>query len=231
MTAPLLGIVCGMQAEADALGRVILDTRVTVSISGARPDLAEEGARWCLDQGCRGLMSFGLAGGLQQGLAPGTLLDAGRVVSGASEMATLDAISGEAMDGATCGDLLGSEQMVLAAEEKARLHRETGAAAVDMESHRVAKVAADARVPAWALRAVGDPAEASLPPFVTGALSATGHPRIGPVLIGLARAPGWLPALLRLRRDTQAGLATLAKAVQSGAVARVLDTLACSEQA
>ncbi|MEM0922354.1 MAG: hypothetical protein AAGI13_04875, partial [Pseudomonadota bacterium] len=231
VTAPLLGIICGMQAEADALGRLILDKRVTVSISGARPDLAEEGALWCLEQGCVGLMSFGLAGGLAAGLMPGDLLGAEKVVTEAGCVVPLVEVPGQVRENSGPTVLLGSETIVLDAAEKTRLNAATGAVAVDMESHRVAKVAAEAALPVWALRAVGDPVGASLPPFVANALSATGHPRIGPVLAGLARSPGWLPALLRLRRDSQTGLAALAAAVQSGTIARVLDLLSDAERA
>ena len=222
---PALGIICGMQAEADALGRLILDPRVTVSISGARPDLAEEGARWCLAQGCRGFLSFGLAGGLDPALPPGTRLTAAEVSDPSGQVTPLAEVPGQARDCAGGDLLLGSDTMVLEATEKARLHARTGAIAVDMETHRVARIAAAAGVPAFALRVIGDPASQSLPPFVADALSETGHPKILPVLAGLARAPGWLPDLLRLRRTTNQGLETLAETVRAGAVERILDQI------
>ncbi len=221
---PALGIVCGMVSEVRALGRWADDPLVGIGISGARPGRAEREARRLVAGGCRVLLSWGVAGGLDPALAPGELVipaavvteDGGRLPLSQSVIARLDrAIQTAEMPqpsrGMTgTGAILGAERMVLAVAEKAALFERTSAVAVDMESHRVALVAAAAGLPMLAVRAIGDPAGRALPALAARALGEDGRPRIGPVIAGLLRRPGDLAALLRVRRDTAAALAALA---------------------
>ena len=217
------GIVCGMVSEVRALGRWADDPLVGIGISGARPDRAEAEARRLVAEGCRALLSWGVAGGLDPALAPGDLVIPGEVVAedGGSwplshtVIARLDRTIQTAemprpsrgMTGT--GAILGLDRMVLSVAEKAALFERTGAVAVDMETHRVAQVAAEAGLPALAIRAIGDPAGRALPALAARALGEDGRPRIGPVVAGLLRRPGDVAALLRVRRDTEAALATL----------------------
>ena len=60
------------------------------------------------------------------------------------------------------GGLAGVEQVVAARACKAALRSETGAAAVDMESHIAAAYAAEAGLPFAALRVISDPATRAL---------------------------------------------------------------------
>ena len=61
------------------------------------------------------------------------------------------------------GGLAGVEEVVVAQACKAALRSETGAAAVDMESHIAAAYAAEAGLPFAALRVISDPASRALP--------------------------------------------------------------------
>ena len=60
--------------------------------------------------------------------------------------------------------MLGASDIIATEDDKARAWRDTGALAVDMESHVVAHVAARHRLPMVAIRVVTDPAERALPP-------------------------------------------------------------------
>lgn len=222
---PRLGIVCGMQTEFDALGRWAIDPKVVVAVSGARPDLAEDGARWLVEQGCTALLSWGVAGGLSADLAPGDIIAANDVVDEGGAHHPLTRIDLSSVEGAAPheGSILGLDRMVFHSTEKAALHRISGAICVDMETHRVAKVAATHGLPAAALRVVGDGAGRSLPPFVANAITATGHRRIGPVLLGLLGSPGHLPGLLRLKKDTELALDRLRGMVEEGLFDRLME--------
>jgi len=205
----MLGIVCGMASEARALGRWSADPRVRVAISGARPDRAEAAARTLAAEGCRVLLSWGVAGGLDPALEPGALLLPEAVIEAdGARHALAPALAGIAA--AIPSPILGTDRMLLDPGQKSRLHRETGAAAADMETHRVASAAAAAGIPALAIRAIGDPAGRAVPALATRALGEDGRPRLGAVALELLKRPGDLSALLRLKRDTDAALAALA---------------------
>ncbi len=218
------GIVCGMASEVRALGRRANDPRIGIGISGARPGRAEAEARRLVAEGCRALLSWGVAGGLDPALAPGDLVIPAEVVAedGGSWPASPDLCAAVAagvpspLRGQGGGRrLLGLDRMVLSAAEKAALFERTGAVALDMESHRVALVTAAAGLPFLAVRAIGDPAGRALPALAARALGEDGRPRIGPVVAGLLRRPGDLAALLRVKRDTEAALAALAAVAET----------------
>lgn len=105
--------------------------------------------------------------------------------------------------------LAGSEIVVCRPAAKAALHQRNAAAAVDMETHRVAAVARKAGLPVIAIRAVSDPASRSLPALVAHALDEDGRPSIRTVLRGLAARPFDLPALIRAGRDSSKALGAL----------------------
>ncbi|MEM9045394.1 MAG: hypothetical protein AAGC81_11915, partial [Pseudomonadota bacterium] len=217
MSSPVLGIVCGMQTEAHTMGRKAIVPGVLHTVSGARPELAEEGANWLADQGCRLLVSYGVSGGLDPDLKPGQVLRPQGVVGpdGVFELSHSE-------DDVT---LFGSDQMVLTPDAKQELRARTGAAVVDMESHVVARVASERGLAMAALRAVGDPAGSTLPPFVTAGLSPTGHQRPWPVIWGLIQRPGWLPTLMQLKKDTDKALRALTAEVEGGAIDRLLEAV------
>ncbi|MEO1492279.1 MAG: phosphorylase [Pseudomonadota bacterium] len=214
-----IGIICGMEAEARALGDRAYDDRISVAISGARPHLAETAARTFAGRGVGCLVSFGIAGALERGLTPGDLL-VGRAV--ATGMVTIPLANPGANVPGRRVSLAGSDTIVPDAAAKADLARVTGAAAVDMETHRVALAARDFGIPCYAIRAVSDPADRALPASAADALGEDGRPRIGHVLLGLARRPQDLPALLSAKRDSDAGLASL-RAVADDLMSALID--------
>lgn len=205
-----LWVICGLEAEAQALGP--WRGRVTVRISGADADRAEAAAREAIAAGARHLVSWGIAGGLDPALAPGALVHPGAMIDTDGTAITL--ASGD-------GALAGSDVLVNDPAAKAALYARTGAIAVDMESHRVARVAEAAGVPCTVVRTIADPAGRALPALAAGAVDARGRPRVGKVLLGLLRRPGDFPALLDAKRDSDRALAAL-----SASVDRIFDTLA-----
>jgi len=83
------------------------------------------------------LVSFGLAGALRDGLPAGTVLDATRVVDGQGEVLWEGRSLG--VSGAREATILAAEAIVDSADERRRLHEQTGADAVDLESGPLAR--------------------------------------------------------------------------------------------
>ena len=99
--------------------------------------------------------------------------------------------------------------MVAAQAGKAALHLETGAIAVDMESHIAAAYAAEAGLPFAALRVVSDPAGRALPALAMAAIKPNGDIDLRKVLRGVARNPLSLRALVSTGLDFNRALRSL----------------------
>jgi adenosylhomocysteine nucleosidase len=129
----------------------------TARKSGARTALVGIGARGPLPEGP--VVSFGLAGGLHDGLECGEVLDATRVVDVKGAVLW----EGEPLGapGARTGTILFSERLIDDPDERRRLHELTGADAVDMESGVLARTG---RL-AGCLRAISDTPNRTLGPL------------------------------------------------------------------
>lgn len=200
----LTGIVTGLRAEARLLRGMPL-----VACAGAQPETA---ARALLAAGATRLMSFGLAGGLDPALAPGTLILATEILAGdtrwPTDSAWADAL---ALPGPTRAPLLSVPKPVASRGAKATAFAATGAVAVDMESGAVARVAAAAGVPVLALRAIADPAGLSLPPLVLRIADPQGNIRPRTAVAALALHP-W--TMMELALHTRRALAALRGAAE-----------------
>ncbi|HUZ75123.1 MAG TPA: hopanoid-associated phosphorylase [Stellaceae bacterium] len=209
-----LAAVTGLAAEARILQRRGIEAVAT----GGDPERTAAAVERILATAAS-LMSFGIAGALAPGLAPGTLLLPRRVVSEGTAITVDEAWRGRVDEALralglrpVADDILGATAIIAAPEEKARLHRRTGAVAVDLESHIAAVAAQRLSRPFMVLRAVADPAGFALPPAAAVGLDAAGRAALLPVLGSILRDPAQVPALLRLARHTRRALAALTQA-------------------
>jgi len=69
-----VGIITGLQSEADCLRTISRDLNLNILVSGVSPDRAEALARRLCENQCDLLLSFGIAGALRAGIATGDLL-------------------------------------------------------------------------------------------------------------------------------------------------------------
>ncbi|VVE41278.1 phosphorylase [Pandoraea terrigena] len=201
MTPPII-VVTGMPFEA----RIARGDGVVV-VCAQNHTLASDLEAAMAPDGARGLVSFGTAGGLRPGVTPGQWVIAHNVLDMPQQAhaylscaAWANALR-RAMPDALRADLAGVTAPVVTADDKAALWRESGAAAADMESHIVARVAHAHGLPFVAARVVIDPAERSLPPAALAGLRSDGSTDILGVLRSLAVNPRQLPALLRVGKD------------------------------
>jgi len=167
-----------------------------------------------LVQGCPGIISFGVAGGLAPHLEPGTCVVGSAVVAGSKRMP----ISAEwsqkllhTIPDAVSGMLLGVTTPIADPAEKRALYQKTGAIAVDMESHIVAAVGQVHELPVAAIRVITDPAKRALPVSAVRAMRANGTTDIVAMLRSVLKRPRELPALVQTALDARAARATLVR--------------------
>ena len=96
-------------------------------------------------------------------------------------------------------------------QAKATLFRDSGALAVDMESHLAAAFAKRQGLPFAVARAVSDPANRALPPLAAKAVRPDGSVDISYILRELRREPHQLAGLIAAGLNSRAAFATLAR--------------------
>jgi adenosylhomocysteine nucleosidase len=208
-------IVVGLAFEA----RIAAGPGVRVICSGDGRNLAAKLTAAIADarkrvQGCPGIISFGVAGGLAPQLRPGTCVVGSAVIAGERRMP----ISAEwsqkllrTIPDAIPGVLLGVPAPIAHPDEKRELYLKTGAIAVDMESHIVAAVGLAHELPVAAIRVITDPAKRALPASAVAAMRPNGTTNIGAMLRSVLRRPKELPALFQTALDARAARATLVR--------------------
>ena len=207
VATPLL-VVCGLKAEA----RIAAGPGVVTLCGGGDAVRLEAGIAAALERGVAGVLSFGIAGGLDLDLPVGAAVLA-RIAKNGGETCPVDPQWLErlqrALPAAVIGSVCGVDRAAATVACKAALARETGALAVDMESHIAAKLAFRHGVPFAALRVISDDAAHALPSAALAGMRADGGTDVVAVLRALWRAPGQLPALLRTARDAGRAFAAL----------------------
>jgi len=159
-----------------------------------------------------GIISIGIAGALAPGLPVGQWVVADAVLVDGEPMPIDPAWTSRLaarLPEAARGLLLGANAMVVEATQKASLHGTTGAVAVDMESHIVARVARQHRLPFAAARVISDAAHHSLPPAARVGMKSDGTMDLPAVLRSLLAAPSQLPALIRTGLEAERGFRAL----------------------
>jgi adenosylhomocysteine nucleosidase len=184
--------------------RIALGAGVSV-ICSQGPQLAAA-IKSAIKGGSSGIISFGVAGGLAPGLVEGQLIAAAAVRTEQELFPTDRAWTRsllERLPGAVHADIFGADAAVAYPSEKRLLHAQTGAAAVDMESHIAARIAAAYRVPFAACRVIIDAVDRLLPPAALVGLRPSGTADIAAVFRSILQKPGQLPALVRIARDAR----------------------------
>ncbi len=211
-----LGIITGLAQESACLDVFSVNKRPVVRCAGARSERAGNLARKLVNEGCQGLLSYGMAGGLRENLPPGSIIIAPLVIGPSGSVfetskVWLDRICLKtgSDDTVIIAPIAGTENVINSIEEKKELGQSTNAAAVDMESYNVGAVAKEAGVPFMIIRAIADPLGRTVPDWVLGNISTHGNTRYWAMLAGLAAHPLDLCRLVRLNSDSRMALSSL----------------------
>jgi len=201
-------LVVGLAAEA----RIARPLGWPVIVGGGGYAGAIAAAEQAVREGAQALVSFGLAGGLDPALRPGAVVVATEVLTDGTRLPTDPPLRTQLGQG-NARVLLGTSEIVALAAVKQHLFATTGAAAVDLESGAVARVATEHGLPFAVLRAICDPAERDLPPAALIALDRHGAIGLARVLWSVLAHPAQLPGLLALAADAAAARRALRDAV------------------
>ncbi len=201
---PIL-IVTGLAQEA----RIAEGPGLTVICSSSDPTQLRAMLRSFDGSSVRGVISFGVAGGLDPKLRSGDVIVATSILASAEASWSVEThLNPAILNGfdfgrrrVMRGALVGVEQVVVGRAAKADLHARTGAVAVDMESHIAAAFATEQNLPFAALRVVSDPASRSLPALAVDALKPDGNVDLRKVIRGVARQPTVIKELVSTGRD------------------------------
>jgi adenosylhomocysteine nucleosidase len=202
-------VATGLRAEA----RIVAGSpRVRAIAGGGDSDELEERLWRAIADGGEALISFGLAAGLAPDMPAGSCIIGREVMHGgmcysanlmwASRLKT-------AIARAEMARIAGVDRPLSDTSEKQALHAESGAAAADMESHIVGRIAAQSGLPFAILRVVADPLERQLPPAALVGMRRDGAIDWRALFTSLASNPSQLPALVRLAVDAGRARATL----------------------
>ena len=165
-----------------------------------------------IERGSRGVISFGIAGGLAPHLLPGQWVVASAIVSDQGRHPTDRDWSARllrALPGAVHATIAGIDAPLAHPTAKRALYDRTGAMIVDMESHVAARIAAAYGVPFTACRVIVDPAHRHLPPAALIDIRRDGTADVNAVLRSVRKQPSQLPELMRLAMDAAIARAAL----------------------
>jgi len=166
-------------------------------------------------RGARGIISFGVAGGLSPKLETGDVVVASAVHTAEGIFRTCEAWSASllaALPHARYLPVFGAMGPVLTPLEKEALWNETGSATVDVESRDAAEVAAHYGMPYAVVRIVLDPADREIPLSALSGVDDAGNTCAKSLFKALAQRPQDIPGMLRIaaegRKATQSLLRT-----------------------
>lgn len=224
------GIVFALAVEADAFERLVKDRGEfrTARLVFHTGTIAGRSVAWCVSgmgSGAaeiatrqliaghrpRAVVAAGFAGGLDPSLARGSVIRPCRAVrdDGASAIDL-------ARHGSTHAllTIVSVDAVAATVDAKRTLAARTGAEAVDMETHAVARVAMAAGLPCHCVRVVSDDALESLPAEVAGLAAAPSTlRRLGAVVGAFGRRPAVARDIWRLWERAVVDSRTLATAV------------------
>jgi adenosylhomocysteine nucleosidase len=200
--------VSGLVREA----RIARGPGVKTVVSGANVVLLRQRLEQAIGEGADGIISIGVAGALAPSLKPGdcvvatkVLEEGGRFVSDGPWTARLAA----ALPNAILGPLAGTDTIIAGVPAKIALLRSTGACAVDMESHIVARLANAHGLPFVVLRTIADPANNALPALASVAITDEGRIDYLSIFKSLLGDPGQIPDLIQTSRESKVAFRAL----------------------
>jgi len=223
-----LGVLTGLACEVDCLPNP--SSEMLIACAGAMPNQAEHLSKCFIDQGCRALLSFGIAGALGPDVQVGDTVVSTGVITAKGDVFFADdswlqrviARLDQELNLVHKGLIYGSDEIISTPQLKSKIHTNSKAICVDMETHRMALLAGRASIPFLAIRVISDDTNRAIPSVALDVIGENGKPLVGRVIRGVLCHPNQVPALIALSKDMKAALDTLRR------VPRILGPLFCA---
>jgi hopanoid-associated phosphorylase len=225
-----IGIISALSSEGRCLtGNTIpvnkpvrINQYTVAMICGMGEDNARFAAQTLLKLNVSTLVSWGTAGALTENIHSGDLVLADSIIKNDGNKYSFDAEWNKYIINELCNTTLKIHQGMIAhagqvlatAEDKKKLHDDTNALSVDMESLAIAQIANKEKLPCVSIRAIVDEASQCIPEAVIKNTDSFGRPSLFPLVSSLIRNPGLITGLIKL------GLAMRAATTSLNAVAR-----------
>lgn len=223
-----IGLVFALDEEMAGFKRVMRETRsafrssdqmvtwymgclqVIALTGGIGRQRCAQATKQIIDQGATSVISAGFAAALDVRAHVGDVYIANRVkaypennctpVSSNPGLMSLISPSQRANFVIRYSDLVTTDRVIIHSQEKHCIFRETGAAALDMESYAAARVCQEHGIPFLAIKSISDTAYQDLPIEILTLLSMNDW--LGRALLVMAKPKLWLP-LMRLRGQSR----------------------------
>ena len=185
-----------MPLERSWLASTAGGARPTIEVCGIGAAGARRAALRLVDLGVDALASWGMAAGLDPGLAAGAVVIPDRVIGSQAHEYSPDILwrrrvldrLGEAVT-IVVAPLANAPEILAAGDAKTAIFEHTGAAVADMESSAVARVAVEHELPLLVIRVVLDAAAVTLPGSLSRVIDDTGRVRVPQLMIRAALDP------------------------------------------
>ena len=221
-----LGVITGLKFEADILLKAAKSKntiRPMIASVAGNQQRAYDVACGFVEQGAKGLISFGIAGGLSADAPVGTLILPDLVISEKGSEYHPDKIWRSAFLGRlplemkpATGPVISLPYALETERDKRKANKETGALGVDMESFGLARAAKDCGVPFIVVRAISDAVTDTLPASLVPAMAEDGSIATWALIKGILRNPGDLVHLPSFGVKTAQANKTLRRAAFLG---------------
>jgi adenosylhomocysteine nucleosidase len=220
--SPRIGLVIALPQEARMFARDLpdpnevarIDQHLLLCVGGVGPVRAQSAAQLLLGRGASALVSWGVAAALVPDLKSGSVLLPRAVIGFDGAVFPVDSTWHERLLRIASFDArpIAEARSVLATSAAKRaLCDAAHAAAADMESASVARVARQAGVPFLIVRAIADDCEMAMPTWLLRCMDARGQVRIDRFLGLLLRHPHDFVAVARVARAFAAAKAGLTR--------------------
>lgn len=220
----MLGIVTGLELESKicrkAYKSIAKDAPLIACAAGTVVG-AERAAKSLIEQGATRLISFGVCGGLADGVNTGDLiLPKSVMMNGAtfSLEGSWHARILQQLPNAKTGPIISVKDAVTTPDAKSKLYQTSQAIAVDVESFIIMQIAAAHNLSGLVIRAVLDPSDQALPPAALNGVNDKGETQIWPVIKGLMKRPQDLPDLIRLGGQNKRACEVLSETIKKAAL-------------